>query len=66
MNKKDIANKMKHRAIKNLVKLSTKSEEETSRLAHRAFDKKTKLFHGRPVEELQKEAGIGKYKNRYN
>ena len=28
--------------------------------------KKMKTYHGRPVEELKKEAGLGKYKKLYD
>jgi len=31
----------------------------------KAVAKKMKTFHGRPIEELKKEAGLGKHKERY-
>lgn len=32
----------------------------------KAVAKKMKTYHGRPIEELKKEAGLGKFKSRYN
>ncbi len=52
--KKDIAAKMKHRV-----------PGGTGRV-HPLQSKLMKAYKGRPEEELKKEAGLGKYKNRYN
>lgn len=36
-----------------------------NRLSVSKTNKKKLTYHGRPIEELNKEAGIGKYKDRY-
>ena len=40
------ATKKKHHAMKNIVKMSNKSEEETSKAMHKAFDRKRTTSDG--------------------
>jgi hypothetical protein len=62
--KKSIAKKMERSADRD------QNRKHAAYVSHRekmgSIKKENETYHGRPIEELKREAGIGKYKGRYN
>ena len=46
-------------------KIAKKMGAKKEKIAKKMGAKKEKTYFGRPIEELKREAGIGKYKDRY-